>query len=284
MQRFIGQIVVDPKGYDWEWPEEVPRSAWNPRLRYRSDAQWNKQIRRRPKEAWDVTALSDAKIYDPFSDEPALFIKLARIGFPERNEPNDPWFAKIVDFANRYGSVGHPYNTITQTGEDCSTAFDWRLALEVLWRTFAEAQLLPSSGAALHREPSASLRKARELVAEKVLLGGIPVWARTIGARAGARQFGFVVYDLWDVVRLQMSMALLGDSRIRECPTCDQPFEISAQRGRSDKQFCSQNCRVKWYQRKKSRARQLQQEGWTLPQIAEELESKVQTVKGWLSK
>ena len=284
MQKFIGQIIIDPKGYYWEWPNEAAPASGNPRLCYRSRERWSEQIRRVSKEAWDVAGFSDARIYDPFTEQPTLFLKMARIGFPEKNAQDDPWFDKIVAFANQYGSVGHPYDALKRSDEEFSTVLDWRLTLEILLMTIAKARLIPDPGSNSDQEQTASQRHTRQAAAEMVLLDGIPVWVKMVGGRAGNRQFGLAVYDLWDVVRLQLSMALVGDSRFRECPTCGQPFEISRNRGRSDKQFCSQNCRVKCYQRKKARARQLFKEGRPLKQIADEVESDVKTVKGWVSK
>ena len=57
--------------------------------------------------------------------------------------------------------------------------------------------------------------------------------------------------DLLAAMWLQMALAVDGDKNYRQCPECQNWFEVSPSTARSDKVFCSTACRVRAYRRRK---------------------------------
>jgi hypothetical protein len=75
----------------------------------------------------------------------------------------------------------------------------------------------------------------------------------------------------------------------RRCPVCGRWYDLasdasdSARLRRSDRETCSTACRSKAYRRRQERARELHAAGKTAKQIARELGSELETVRGWIS-
>jgi hypothetical protein len=93
--------------------------------------------------------------------------------------------------------------------------------------------------------------------------------------------------DLLDVLWLQFAHALNGGHRYLQCAGCLRWFQVNVRRGarqaRSDREICSQTCKVTMSLRRKRRARELHAEGWTVPQIADEVKSDQNQVRKWIS-
>jgi hypothetical protein len=83
---------------------------------------------------------------------------------------------------------------------------------------------------------------------------------------------------------LQFARAIERDSRFRQCAECTTWFEVSPGRGRTDKQFCSTACRTKAYRKRQAEAVRLHGEGRSLDDIASELDSDPDTVRGWVER
>jgi hypothetical protein len=83
---------------------------------------------------------------------------------------------------------------------------------------------------------------------------------------------------------LQFARAVERDARFRECPECGTWFEVAPGRGRTDKQFCSNACRTKAYRKRQAEAARLHREGRSLEDIARELDSDPDTVRGWVER
>ena len=63
---------------------------------------------------------------------------------------------------------------------------------------------------------------------------------------------------------------------------CGKPFELTPQINRADRIFCTDNCRVKSYQRRRKQAIAMRAEGTALREIARTLNSDLPTVKRWV--
>jgi hypothetical protein len=83
---------------------------------------------------------------------------------------------------------------------------------------------------------------------------------------------------------LQFARAVERDARFRQCAECTTWFEVSPGRGRTDKQFCSTACRTKAYRKRQAEAARLHGQGRSVEDIARELESDPETVRGWIER
>jgi len=83
---------------------------------------------------------------------------------------------------------------------------------------------------------------------------------------------------------LQFARAVERDAKFRQCPECGTWFEIAPGRGRTDKQFCSTACRTRAYRKRQAEAARLHGEGRSVEDIARELESDPDTVRGWIER
>jgi hypothetical protein len=83
---------------------------------------------------------------------------------------------------------------------------------------------------------------------------------------------------------LQFARAVERDARFRQCLECTTWFEIAPGRGRTDKQFCSTACRTRAYRNRQAEAVRLHREGRSVEDIARELESDPDTVRGWIQR
>ena len=83
---------------------------------------------------------------------------------------------------------------------------------------------------------------------------------------------------------LQFAQAVHGDKKFYYCDQCGSAFEldprIGAKRGRK---FCSNACRSKALRNRQIEARRLSQEGMKPAEIAKRLDSKIATVKKWIT-
>ena len=83
---------------------------------------------------------------------------------------------------------------------------------------------------------------------------------------------------------LQFARAVERDAKFRQCAECTTWFEVSPGRGRTDKQFCSTACRTKAYRKRQAKAVRLHGEGRSLEDIAREMDSDPDTVRGWIER
>ena len=70
------------------------------------------------------------------------------------------------------------------------------------------------------------------------------------------------------------------------CKFCSRPIEIStAETGyRTNRTFCSDSCKTRDYRQRKRTALRLAQEGQSVRGIAELIQTKPATIRGWLRK
>jgi hypothetical protein len=89
-----------------------------------------------------------------------------------------------------------------------------------------------------------------------------------------------LVGALW----LQFARAVERDSQFRQCAECGIWFELAPGTARADKLYCSTPCRTKAYRRRQAEAVRLHGEGRSIAEIARDLESDPDTVRGWIAR
>ena len=89
-----------------------------------------------------------------------------------------------------------------------------------------------------------------------------------------------LVGALW----LQFARAVERDSRFRQCAECGIWFELAPGTARADKLYCSTPCRTKAYRKRQAEAVRLHAEGRSIENIARQLESDPETVRGWIER
>jgi hypothetical protein len=89
-----------------------------------------------------------------------------------------------------------------------------------------------------------------------------------------------LVGALW----LQFARAVERDSQFRQCAECGIWFELAPGTARADKLYCSTPCRTKAYRKRQAEAARLHGEGSSLEDIARELDSDPDTVRGWIER
>jgi hypothetical protein len=95
----------------------------------------------------------------------------------------------------------------------------------------------------------------------------------------------YIVPDgLIGAVWLQFARAVERDSGFRQCAECGIWFELAPGTARADKQFCSTACRTKAYRKRQAEAARLHGEGRSFEDIARQLESDPDTVRGWIER
>jgi hypothetical protein len=93
---------------------------------------------------------------------------------------------------------------------------------------------------------------------------------------------GFSVQSLWGAILLQFATAIAEDKHYQQCPGCGRWFELSPGVNRAGRVTCSDACRQRAFRQRRERALELYAEGKTPRDIAQAVESDVQTVKRWI--
>jgi len=98
--------------------------------------------------------------------------------------------------------------------------------------------------------------------------------------------FGFQPTNLLAGLWLQLAQAVCADVDYSKCSDCDNWFDTSRglQGKRSDARYCSNACRSRAYRKRKEQARRCAAEGVSVEEIAQELGSSAEIVRGWLRK
>jgi hypothetical protein len=89
-----------------------------------------------------------------------------------------------------------------------------------------------------------------------------------------------LVGALW----LQFARAVERDSQFRQCAECGIWFELARGTARADKLYCSTPCRTRAYRRRQAEAARLHGQGLSFDDIAREVESEPETVRGWIER
>jgi hypothetical protein len=96
--------------------------------------------------------------------------------------------------------------------------------------------------------------------------------------------FSFGIYTLWGAMMLQFAEAIAGQHDYQRCAVCSRWFELAPGVNRSDRTTCSDSCRQKRQKQRRLRALALHAEGKPPREIAREVGSDVQTVRGWIER
>jgi hypothetical protein len=232
--------------------------------------------------------------YSPLQDTTGLFLTFAATDTTED---------AVVDFAARYGvlGVGIMRGWEVQPDERLSawagqiramrdSAERWR---ELRQRGSAErtkgrlyaavnGHLLKSYWASVFGLPDSRSRRVLELDVAKLTALPPPPLIQLIGAKESKVTLETRPANLLNALWLQLAAAIAEDTQFRECPCCGAWFAVSPERRRADAQYCREACRVRAYKRRKKEARRLHAAGHPLKQIAKELGTSVEVVRGWL--
>jgi hypothetical protein len=102
--------------------------------------------------------------------------------------------------------------------------------------------------------------------------------------RTGWPVLRYVPNYLLGALWCQFTTAVNEGRRYRTCRQCGNWFELPQRGSRIGREFCSNACRFKAYRGRQERARELHAQGKTFKEIAQEFETDVKTVKGWILK
>ncbi|REK12999.1 MAG: hypothetical protein DWQ37_10260 [Planctomycetota bacterium] len=267
--QFKGRVIVDPQGYRWDdefaaglntFPRDDDECLRN-RLVGRSDQQLLSAMLRTP----DESPPEEWPSYDPFVKEPALFRIFASL---------DATPAAYLRFADQWGSLStlrnarrHEQSRFVQWyATSASMANQIKLA-----ERYLAAQ---KSGRNRKRPVSEALKLVNDILADATR---ISIKAEQ---RGGVVVSVMVVDELLNAMRLQLADMILELREFRSCEHCGKPFPVDA--ARSDRAFCSDNCRVKAYYRRRKKAIALRESGTTLREIVKETGSDMATIKKWV--
>lgn len=272
MSRFTCQIPIDPKGYHWVnegdyGPEDVKD--------YKTSQRYEKSLMLYGKSEDDVrkefrkqgSAGLPGETYDPFVAEPALFRIFAGL------MPITP--EKILRFAEQYGNIRTTLDVLDR--EEAGSFADWGLRIG---RVIAALKIADE-----YIEPRHQRRRVNPLTLLEFLdeneMGGVELLAGATLKPTGV-ELQIIAYDLLNVIHLQLIDAICQRKHYRECDFCGKPFEVSPQINRSDRLFCTDNCRVKAYHRRKRQAIEMRAAGKSLRDIVKITQSDLETVQKWL--
>src|SRR5262245_13533223 len=261
MSRFTAQIAMSSKGYRWSHYEHDKPG--------RDDTfiflDWADlfAIRDRYQETGKIAI---NRFYDRFQGEPALYRIFSGL---------EPTLEAILDFVQKYGD----FTTVEELleGEEHHLAeykheiSEMRKAVEA-----ADEFLTPKSAAKREKVPRKLLSYVNDI------LGTAPLYMSAI-TEDGEICLRLVVTNLLHVMKLQLAEAIAERKHYRSCELCNKPFEVTPQINRSDRVFCSDNCRVKAYQRRKKQAIEMHQAGKSVREIVKATRSDLETVKRWLA-
>ena len=98
------------------------------------------------------------------------------------------------------------------------------------------------------------------------------------------RQLGMHITpdNLAGALWLQFMYAVAGQKKHEKCKTCQEWFEVSPRAKRSSAIFCSVACRLRNYRKRIAKAQRQHARGVPLKKIAEQLETTVSVIKGWV--
>jgi hypothetical protein len=98
----------------------------------------------------------------------------------------------------------------------------------------------------------------------------------------GLLTLSYEPHTLRGALWLQLAEAISQNKQLRRCDFCGRWFEVSPRATGKPRLFCSNACRVKAYKRRQIDAHALYNTGTPIPEIAAQLGSNTDTVRGWL--
>jgi hypothetical protein len=100
--------------------------------------------------------------------------------------------------------------------------------------------------------------------------------------RAKNLSLRIVPKNLLGAMWLQFARTVEGSRDVRQCSMCGNWMFISPDTFRTNRRYCSDTCRVRTHKLRQRKAREMRRDGSSLRQIAKELDTKMEIVKGWV--
>lgn len=100
----------------------------------------------------------------------------------------------------------------------------------------------------------------------------------------GEQELRIVPGNLLGALWWQFARAVEGGKGYARCEVCGGWFEVSTEGKRPEAKHCSTNCRVKAYRARQGQARDRAAAGEPVEDIATDLGSDIETVRGWINK
>jgi len=296
--RVFSRIPVWNWGHTWFQLEEGPVNARIALVRDpRTDEYVGGVDSRDPDAMWILCQLEEPaeseenieyRTYDAFTVAPALFYAFAEL---------EPTKESIKAFADEYGDVSEGHSTLAE--------WKYKIALLKAGIHLWDAVNAKDEDAIAHHHlewnerglqrkgvlscyslPVESYSKRRLLKPASDLLSsllnshaGMSVYVTPRQIAPGASGIYYQFTTLSDVLWFQFMTAVVENKQYRACKHCVRMFEVDA--GRSDKQFCSDSCRVKSLYRRKALAQQMRRDSKNLREIAKATDTKIETLKQW---
>jgi hypothetical protein len=217
-----------------------------------------------------------SKEYQPLRDEPSLYLR-----FAELKVDNDAYLA----FANEFGHLTAGVTVINEAGYSIEGEYADKLRHPIvrpddgewLLQTAQEADDPPLETPA---EWTKSVLKMKEVIRKwkratsrsskiaqseygKTIIANL--WHRVIPCYDDSGALAYLPINLLGAMWLQLAYAVGRGGAPRQCPTCSDWFVVSnsssghGRRTRSDKKFCSDECRMKAAYGNKSKKRPARQ-------------------------
>jgi hypothetical protein len=264
---------------------------------------WDRPAARKRGFAWDTTG-EDARLarvpgaaFTPYQPHPGIFRDFAGL---------DPTPAAILEFANRYGALGHRLELnplsfwrkgvqhlaeLVRLG-DAVAAGDRKGLAEALGPFLADASLADAADirpirhrqgrgekVSANEQARAAVTRLYHAVAPAERFEGEVSW----NAVTGRVELRLKPADLLGFMLLQLGGAVIGGRRFRRCRVCGKWSLLMPGVNRADRTTCSGYCRLKLCRQRRAQAVELHRRGWTPERIAKEIGSAVSQVKAWVS-
>lgn len=206
----------------------------------------------------------------------------------------------ILGFANKFGHLGAGAGGVGGDIDD-----EWERWSDEDWRRFdhTEKDDLPDMedmhfwcdqicrmGECVETWDKAQWGKSDEKAMQRLqetvsnnLRGRVRVaFGRDPEKRIGGFLLEIMPNTLLGALWLQLAETISGSKKHRACAACGNWFEVSPEKFRKSRHYCSEPCRSRAYRSRKEKARQLNNEGKTIKEIAVLLGSDKKTIRGWL--
>ena len=211
-QLFIGRVAVG----NYEWVDAL-RDRKNPQLLSKASG----------KDSEPFLTESPGKTYDPFSEQPDLYLKLVNLKLGK---------VEIQDFASRYGALtnGELLKTSDRGAPGVSLSA-WRDITKSFRRDVASYEKNGATRRVVERINRAIKWTARPYI--------------TVDRSPG---MSFIVDRLFPIVFLQLASRIAAvENELGRCKECGAIIEIQAVR-RNKREFCDGTCRQRFSRRTKS--------------------------------
>ncbi len=251
MSRFAARVFRDFRGYRWTRPEKG-----QPLLIGESyeALEWNVPNVR-------ASGIVDEFVYDPFVEEPALFRILSEL------EPSED---AIQKFATKYGAPIHLGRANSFHG---TSLLFWEGTINRIRGLVEVADALSEKRT---RQRLNEVEEMLKWIADRLELTFLPVRLED------GFQLQSVAQSFDDAIFLQLAESITEQKQYRWCELCSKPFELAPGKNRADRVYCTENCRIKAFQRRKRQVVQLFRDGQSVKQIVAATNNKRSVVVGWL--